>query len=117
MEHNVFAQRLVEYRKAARLKQKEVYELTGISTSSLCRWEHGVSKPSAEQLEILLALYNERLGLLYPEYVPVTILPPLKTDGAVNREAIGRFREELEAFNGHARNLMDIISELDNMKY
>ena len=74
---NLLGKRLKEYRKAAGMKQKEVSERTGISRTSLCRWEHGFSKPSAEQLEVLINLYNERLSKLYPGYVPVTLLPPL----------------------------------------
>ena len=85
----LFGKRLKEYRKAAGLKQKEVSELTGYSRTSLYRWERGVLKPSAEQLEMLLDLYNEKLGRLYPDYGPVMLLPPLKTDGGYEAEAIG----------------------------
>lgn len=108
----LFGKRLKEYRKAAGLKQKEVTEQTGISRTSLCRWEHGFSKPSAEQLEILLDLYNERLSMLYPDYVPVVLLPPLKTDGGYEAEAIGKFREELTAFDGHLHDLMEAADRL-----
>ena len=38
---DLFGKRLKEYRKAAGMKQKEVSERTGISRTSLCRWEHG----------------------------------------------------------------------------
>ena len=62
---NQFAQRLVEYRKAAELKQKEAAELAGISVSSLCHWEKGISKPSTDDLEKLLAVYNEKIGRLH----------------------------------------------------
>ena len=109
---DLFGKRLKEYRKAAGMKQKEVSERTGISRTSLCRWEHGTSKPSAEQLEVLLTLYNERLSKLYPGYVPVTLLPPLKTDGGYDAEAIGQFREELAAFDGHLHELMEAVDRV-----
>ncbi len=109
---NLLGKRLKEYRKAAGMKQKEVSERTGISRTSLCRWEHGFSKPSAEQLEVLINLYNERLSELYPGYVPVTLLPPLKTDGGYDAEAIGKFREELAAFDGHLHELMEAVDRV-----
>ena len=107
-----FGERLKEYRKAAGLTQWEVHAATGISPATLSRWECGGSKPSAEQLEMLLALYNEKLSKLYPDYVPVMLLPPLKTDGGYEAEAIGTFREELIAFDGHLHELMDAADRL-----
>ena len=112
----LFGKRLKEYRKAAGLKQKDVTERKGISRTSLCRWEHGFSKPSAEQLEILLDLYNERLSMLYPDYVPVVLLPPLKTDGGYEAEAIGTLREKLTAFDGHLHELLEAIDRLMKTK-
>jgi transcriptional regulator with XRE-family HTH domain len=112
----VFAMRLKEYRKAAKLTQKDVSKKTGISCTSLSHWEGSVSKPSAEQLEVLLALYNDRLSELYPEYVPVTILPPLKTCNADKGEAIRKLKQDLEAFNAHAQSLLQILAVPEKLK-
>ena len=106
---NQFAQRLVEYRKAAELKQKEAAELAGISVSSLCHWEHGISKPSTEDLEKLLAVYNEKISLLHPGYVPVVVLPPLTICNAIE---IGKFCEDLKAFDGNLHDFLEYMTVL-----
>ena len=49
---------------------------------------------------------------MYPGYVPVTLLPPLKTDGGYDAEAIGQFREELAAFDGHLHELMEAVDRV-----
>jgi len=110
---DIFAQRLVEYRKAAGLKQKDVSNLTGISCASLSHWECGITKPSTDQFVVLFTLYNDRLSRLYPEYAPVTILPPLQTGEGKNAEEIGLLRKELEALNGHANKFLEIMVEMD----
>ena len=101
---NQFAQRLVEYRKAAELKQKEAAELAGISVSSLC-----ISKPSTENLEKLLAVYNEKISLLHPGYVPVVVLPPLTICNAIE---IGKFWEDLKAFDGNLHDFLEYMTVL-----
>lgn len=104
-----FAQRLVEYRKAAELKQKEAAELAGISASSLCHWENGVSKPSTEDLEKLLAVYNEKISQIYPGYVPVVVLPPLTISSAIE---LSKFRDVVKAFDGDLHNFIECIAVL-----
>lgn len=104
---NQFGKRLVEYRKAAGLKQKEAAKLAGVSAASLCHWERGISKPSVEDYEKLLAVYNARIGGLYPDYVPVVPLPPLKIN---NAEEINKFREKLEAFEEYLHHFIEKIS-------
>lgn len=101
-----FAQRLVEYRKAAGLTQKEAADLAGISASSLCHWEHGTSKPSTEDLGKLLDVYNQKLSRLYPGYVPVVLLPPLTVSST---KEIGKFREELKHFDENLHNFIEYI--------
>ena len=105
-----FARRLVDYRKAAELRQKEAADLAGVSVASLCHWERGISKPSVEDLEKLLVVYNARIGELYPDYVPVVPLPPLKTN---NAEEIGKFREKLETFDEHLHNFIEVMCRLE----
>lgn len=112
-QNGQLGRRLKEYRKASQLKQKDVSRVTGITCASLCHWERGVSKPSAEQLEVLVDLYNERLSRLYPHYVPVTLLPPLRIQSTAKAEAIGKFREELESFNGNVRCFLECIAGPD----
>lgn len=100
------ARRLVEYRKAAGLIQKEAADLTGVSTTSLCHWERGIFSPSAEDLEKLLAVYNKKISDLHPGYVPVVLLPPLKIS---NTGEIVKFKEELRSFDEHLHNLIEVL--------
>jgi len=57
---------LRKYRKARGLKQREAARILGFAdASSLSRWEHGVSLPSATNLFRLAALYRTLVDTLY----------------------------------------------------
>ena len=62
-------------RNNARLTQKEMAEKLGVSNSTVCNWENGVSFPDAEQIDRICDL----LGLSYDN---INFLPdnPFKTD-------------------------------------
>lgn len=48
-------------RRNAKLTQKEFAELLGVSNSTVCNWENGVSFPNAEQIDRICEL----VGLPY----------------------------------------------------
>ena len=62
-------------RRNVKLTQKEVAEKLGISNSTICNWENGVSFPDAKQIEKLCELY----GLSY-DNINFLTTNPIKTD-------------------------------------
>ena len=62
-------------RRNVKLTQKEVAEKLGISNSTICNWENGVSFPDAKQIEKLCELY----GLSY-DNINFLTNNPFKTD-------------------------------------
>ena len=53
-----FSKRLKELRAEKGLSLKEVEKLTGISDTSISRWEMGKSEPGCEQLIILAKFFH-----------------------------------------------------------
>ncbi len=67
--------RLSAARINAGLSQRKAAKALGISNSTLCNWENGISFPDAEQIEKICSLY----GMSYDQ---INFLPnnPFKTD-------------------------------------
>ena len=57
--------RLVQFREARELSQKELAGRTGIAPSQLCRYERGLTRPALKTLEKLAAGLRVRLGDLF----------------------------------------------------
>src|SRR5947208_3856952 len=55
-----FADQALALRKRARLTQRELAALLGVSARAIQAWEAGLSYPTVERLKDLIALYVER---------------------------------------------------------
>ena len=49
---------LAAARRNARLTQKEVADILGVSNKTICSWENGKSFPDPQQIDMLCELYG-----------------------------------------------------------
>lgn len=56
-------------RKESGLSREKVAELIGVSTTTVMRWEKGVSKPFLEEVSKLAQVYNRPIGYFVGESV------------------------------------------------
>jgi len=59
-----FKERLVELRKDKELSQRQLSKQTGISISTIEKWEMGNREPNAHTLKILAKFFNVTAGYL-----------------------------------------------------
>lgn len=57
-ENNVIGKNIVLYRNMAKLNQKDLSDLLGISNQRLNNWEKGINKPNAEYIALLCNILN-----------------------------------------------------------
>ena len=64
----LFGEKLKEIRKALKLNQMEITELTNVDDKTIRRVEHGKVLPKLDTLELLSPIYKEDLISLLLEY-------------------------------------------------
>ena len=62
---NIFAQRLKECRKNAKLRQQDVSEALGIGYSTYCRYEQGGRMPCIDDAAKMAQLFHVSLDITY----------------------------------------------------
>ena len=78
-------EKILHYRKAAKLSQEELAELVGVSRQAVSKWETGQALPETDRIARLCALFSvsadELLGLT-PQPKPQDASAPAQPDGA-----------------------------------
>ena len=104
----MFAERIKEKRKAARLTQLELGEAVGSTKSSVCNWEKGLYKPDVDTVERIAEVLHTTAGYLlgytddderYSESEELKSLPEgwLERYGGDPRSAVQAYRAWAEA--------------------
>jgi transcriptional regulator with XRE-family HTH domain len=60
---------LKQARECASMTQNDVFQMTGIKTTTLSNWENGISRPDVENLALLCHLYHISPNVML-EYAP-----------------------------------------------
>jgi len=107
------AQKIMEYRKARDLTQKELGELVGVRDNTISGYEHNINDPGSDMLfKIALALHIS-INDLFPETEIDRALKLSDTE----REHIKKYRELTEAHRKAVDDLTDTLYAADRADF
>lgn len=106
MERDFMLDRIKELRERHGISQKELAEMLRISPPSVSNWEHGKTKPTKANLQILAQLFGVSVDYLMGMDRPIT----MRIMGPSDRE----LRAILEKYKGLPDKEFDMLTSLMN---